>query len=85
MKFLINHNWTRWSQSVGSLFFVNKGSITILNAWSIILGINSFNNGDDSSRQGLVLISINHGFNYSSNIKSYPKISNEYLHFLNVF
>lgn len=64
---------------------MTNGSITILNASSNILGINSYNNGDDSSKQGFVFISINHGFKFSSIIKSYPNISKEYLYFWNVY
>lgn len=43
-----------------------------------IRGINFYNNDDDSSIQGFVFTSISQTLYFSSIIKSYPNISNEY-------
>jgi hypothetical protein len=43
-------------------------------AFSTILGMSLARYGDESSRQGLVLTSMSHGFNSSSIMKSYPNI-----------
>lgn len=70
LNYIYIHNLSKCSQSVGSSFFVKMESITILKASSIILGSNSYNNGDDSSKHGLVFISISHGLYWLSIIKS---------------
>ena len=44
-------------------------------AWSTACGMILANKGADSSRQGLVLISISQGLKFSSIIKSKPKSS----------
>ena len=53
---------------------ISNLSIVNLNASFNILGINIFNNLEDSSIQGFVLIYIKNKFFYLSIIKSYPKI-----------
>jgi hypothetical protein len=55
----------------------NIGSIAILNAFSIILGIILASKGLDNYKHGLLFTSINQVSNYSSIIKSNPKTSNE--------
>ena len=52
--------------------------MTYLRAFSTIVGISLAKYGLESSKHGLVLTSIIHGFMSSSIIKSYPKISQEY-------
>lgn len=48
---------------------------TYLKAFSTMLGINLSRTGQSISRQGFVLISMSHGLNLASIIKSSPKIS----------
>jgi hypothetical protein len=53
----------------------NNGSKPIRKAFYTIPGMMRPNNGHDSSKHGLVLISMSHGWKSSSIIKSMPKIS----------
>lgn len=53
----------------------NIGSKPIFNAFYTIAGIIRPSNGQDSSRQGFVLISISQGLKSSSIIKSIPNTS----------
>jgi len=53
------------------------GSTAILKAFSTIPGMILASKGQESSRHGLVFTSISHVSNFSSIIKSRPKISKE--------